>query len=250
MTLRVEPIPKTEGGEGDEADDGNFCRIRAQPFAEAIAAPVQGPPGEPDRARKHESEGLVEQRRADHQSESQNRAPADAGLVARLQQEHAKRQEEPESFRSGREKDAAVAIGAEKREVDERGKQCGRGVRRDFARDEKNHQRCGQSVEDAGPAKVPKRPVLRPVCADQSLPEKSGWLGVAVPLDHGLQRKPVPGLRRGVGHLRIEQFIAIGRGMVAAEGREIGGQGEDDAKKGGQSGVADGFGRHRRRIGD
>jgi hypothetical protein len=58
------------------------------------------------------------------------------------------------------------------------------------------------------------------------------------------------GVRRQPRDLRVEQFVAIGCRVVAAEGEKVGGDRQNKAQKGCQSGETDGFGRHRESIGD
>ena len=189
---------------------------------------MEGPPREACRRRQHEGEGLVEQSDADHESEEPGQRPREASRVRTAPQQQEERREQPERLRAGREEDASVAVGAEEREVEQRREQALRRAAAELPPEGEDHGGRGEGVEDVRPAQVPQAPMLRPVGADEALPEKRRRLGVAVPRDHRLQRQPVSRLRRGEGDLGVEQLVAVGRRVVAPERGEIRAEGQHD----------------------
>ena len=83
MTLRIEPIPKAENGEGDEGHERDLRRLASEPREELVVVLVKSPPREAGGGGQHQGERFVKQREADGDAEGQSREPGETGAVGR-----------------------------------------------------------------------------------------------------------------------------------------------------------------------
>ena len=217
LGIRVEPEPEAEDAEGDDTEQGDFRGLGAQPFDKAVVALVQRPPSEAGTEWNDESEGFVEQTDADHETEGEGEEPGESACARSPIQKDEEGQEKPEGFRGGGEDNASVAVGAEEGEKDDRGEKSGAEVAGKPAGQQENECGGGQAVKRDREAETPEFPVLAPVGHDDALPEKCGWLGVALALLEIFQREPFAALGGHAGDLPVEVFVRIGRGVLTAK---------------------------------
>jgi hypothetical protein len=72
--------------------------------------------------------------------------------------------------------------------------------------------------------------VIAPVGGKDPLPEEKRGLGVASLLIDRLKRKEISRLRGQLRDLGVEEFVAIGREMVAPESRAVDDEGEEESQ--------------------
>jgi len=178
---------------------------------------VQCPPSEAGTEWNDESEGFVEQTDTDHEAKGEGEDPGEPARPRSPIKKDEEGQEKPESFRSGGQDNASVAVGAEEGEKDGRGEKSGAEVTGKPAGQQENECRGGQAVKRDREAKTPEFPVLAPVGHDDALPEKCGWLGIALALLEIFQREPFAALGGHAGDLPVEVFVRIGRGVFTAK---------------------------------
>ena len=226
--MGVCPEPESEEKQCRHDRHGHAPRVLDQERGELPIARAELPKRQGDRDRNDQREGFVKKADADHAAPDPRPDQSFRETRLLVQEQECEGSKKPEGLGRTRQKDPAIAVGAEEAEKKERRGDAERWASRALPPDE-HEQSCGEEcVEDIGGAQQGERPVIPPIGREDPLPEEKRRFGVTGLFIHRLERKQVAALRGELRDLGVEEFVPVGRKVIASQSRAVDEECEDD----------------------